>query len=209
MPDYQSNSKKRKDGEALPPKVIEQVVVSKVIVQKKGPVRKFKDLFIEADVRSVSKFVASDILVPAAKNMFLDAWKGAGERLFLGEAAVRRRNYGLGGSRIQYNTPVNRAYSDGSSTRYAPAVSPAPRSARHMQEPLILTTRAEAEIVLERMSDIIEEYEVVSIADLNELIGHPSSHVDYKWGWTRLNEVQIRQVSNGFLIDFPATEPIS
>jgi len=209
MPDYQGNSKKHQNPDSPPPKVIEQVVVSKVIVQKKGNWRKFKEMFLEADIKTVTRVVATSILLPAAKNMLLDAWKGAGENLFYGESAVRRRNYGGPTSHTTYNRPVSRAYSDVAPTRYAPQVTSHPRlSPRQTQDALILTTREEAELVLERMNDVIERYDVVSIADLNELIGHESSHTDCKWGWYRLGNVRITQIREGFLIDFPATEPI-
>ncbi len=35
-------------------------------------------------------------------------------------------------------------------------------------------------MVLERMNDIIDTYEVVSVADLHDLVGRPKSYVDEK-----------------------------
>jgi hypothetical protein len=62
--------------------------------------------------------------------------------------------------------------------------------------------------VLERMQDIIDKYEVVSVSDLYELLGLPSSYQDNKWGWNYLGDVQVRQIREGYLIDFPSAEPI-
>lgn len=134
-----------------------------------------------------------------------------GERVLFGESAIRRRNYGAGtGPRITYNNPIDRGYRSTAyaSPRHAPPVSPEPRGARHNQNNYILTTREEAEMVLERMIDIIDNYDVVSVAELNILVGEQGSHVDNKWGWIYLTDVQIRQVREGFLIDFPPAEPI-
>lgn len=209
MPDYQSNSKNRRETDARPPKVVERVVASEVIVQKKGVFRKFRDLFIEADLRTVVRYVASDVLLPAAKNMLLDAVNRGTERTLYGEAAVRRRNFGAG-PRITYNNPVSRSYG-GSPLRNAPPVSVEPRlggSGRYNRNEFILTSREEGELVLERMNDIIDTYEVVSVADLNDLVGLPTSHVDNKWGWTNLSATQIRQVREGYLVDFQPAEPI-
>ncbi len=58
------------------------------------------------------------------------------------------------------------------------------------------------------MNDIIETYEVASVADLQDLVGLPSSHVDNKWGWINLHDVQIRQIREGYVIDLPQAEPM-
>lgn len=210
MPDYTGNSKKQREAESRPPKNVERVVATEVIVQRKGVLRKFRDLFIEADLKTVVRYVASDVLLPAARNLLVDATNKGIERMVYGEAAVRRRNFGSG-PRITYNSPVSRGYG-GSPLRSAPPVSVEPRSAttgRYNRNEFILTSREEGELVLERMNDIIDTYEVVSVADLNDLIGLPTSHVDNKWGWTNLSATQIRQVREGYLVDFPPAEPIA
>ncbi len=211
MPDYQGNSKKIKETEKAPAKNIEKVVVTDVIIQKRGIGRKFKDLFIAADFKSVLHYVAYDVCVPAARNMVFDALTRGGERVLFGEAASRRRNIGAS-SRVTYNNPINRGggYRDSAyaSPRYAPPVSPEPRTSRHVRDEFIISSREEAELVLGTMIEIIEKYDVASVADLHELVGIQSSHIDHKWGWIYLTDVQIRQVREGYLIDFPQPEPI-
>lgn len=210
MPDYQGNSKKAKEVEKVPAKNVEKVVVGEVIVQKKSIGRKFKDLFIEADFKSVVRYIAADVMLPAARNMIVDASTKGVERLLYGESAIRRRNLGAG-PRVTYNNPINRGYRDSSpfhTSRHAPPVSPEPRSSRHNRDEFIISSREEAELVLERMNDIIDTYEVASVADLNDLVGLPTTHVDNKWGWVYLGDVQIRQIREGYLIDFPPAEPM-
>ncbi len=210
MPDYQGNSKKMKETEKVPVKKIERVVDNEVVVQKKSIGRKFKDLFIEADLKTVLRYVGSDVLLPAARNMIVDASSKGVERLLYGDSAIRRRNYG-GGSRVTYNNPINRGYRDGvpfQTPRNAPSISSEPRSSRYGQDNFIISSREEAAIVLERMNDIIDTYEVASVADLKDLVGIPPTHVDNKWGWIYLGDVQIRQIREGYLIDFPPAEPM-
>lgn len=213
MPDYQDNSNRAKETGATPPinptKNLERVIVTDVIVKKKGIGRKFRDLFIEADFKTVIRHVASDVLLPAARNMILDASTTGVERMLYGDRVIRRRNFGSG-PRVTYNTPPNRGGFGGSPLRHAPQTSPEPRISliRQNRNDLILTTREEAELVLEKMNDIVEAYEVASVADLNELVGLSASHVDNKWGWSNLSGVQIRQIREGYLIDFPPAEPI-
>ena len=117
---------------------------------------------------------------------------------------MRRRpiNYG---SRVQYNSPVRR------DRAYLPDQAPARplgRQVRRETNDLVLTSREEAELVLERLTDIIDKYGVASLADLYDLTGLPTSHVDNKWGWTYLNNTEIRQVRDGYLLDLPPVEEI-
>lgn len=78
----------------------------------------------------------------------------------------------------------------------------------------IFNSKKEAEVVVRYMREIIDNYDMVSVADLKELIGMPSTHmktyVDNKWGWTNLTKVKIRKIRNKNLysIKFPPAEPI-
>lgn len=211
MPDYQGNSKTtRAEPKALPEKTVEKVVVGEVVVQKKSLGRKFKDLFVAADIHSVIGYVASEVLLPAARNMIVDGASKGVERMMYGESTARRRGYGVPNqSRITYNNPINRGGYRDVSSRRAPSPTVGPRSSpRGARDDFILSSREEADLVLERMNDIIDTYEVVSVADLNDLVGMPTSHVDNKWGWVYLGDVLVRQVREGYLIDLPPAEPI-
>lgn len=207
--DYASNSRKNKEEKEKPEKKVDRVVTGEVIVQKKSIGRKFKDLFIEADFRSVIGYVIHDVLIPAARNTIVDASTKGIERMMYGESAIRRRNFGPGPRLTTYHTPVNRGLNSAIPARSAPPISVAPRTMRSTREDFILSSREEGELVLERMNDIIDNFDVVSVADLNELVGYPPSHIDNKWGWSDLSGVQIRQVREGYLIDLPPVEPIA
>lgn len=211
MPDYQGNAKKNKP-EPKPEKVIEKVVVGEVIVKKKSLGRKFKDLFIEADLRTVVRYVCSEVLLPAARNMIVDGASKGVERMMYGESAVRRSRYGPNsGPRITYNNPINRGYRDASyrdTTSRPTPPSGGPGSARQNQDTIILSSREEAELVLERLNDIIDTYEVVSVADLNDLVGLPTTYINNNWGWIFLGDVQIQQIREGYLLNMPPAEPI-
>jgi hypothetical protein len=212
LTDYGGNSKKAKNAEPRPPKVVEKVVTGPVVVAKKPLGRKIKDLFIEADFRSVVRYVAMDVLIPAARNMIYEGASKGVERMMFGENSQRLRSYGYGGApRITYNTPVNRMYPDARDviSRSAPPVNHDPRTGRQLPTDFILSSKEEAEMVLERMNDIIDQYQVASAADLKELMGIPHTPIDRKWGWVYLGNTTVIQTSGGFLIDLPPAEPIS
>lgn len=202
--DYQSNSKKSKTelSQPQPDKNIEKVISGEVVVHKKSLGRKFRDIFIGADFGSVVRYVGSDVLIPALRNLIVDASTKGIERMMYGDNAIRRRNHG---PRITYNSPINRG---GGGYRESSPTRPSQRSRRQSREDFILSSREEADMVLERMNDIIDQFEVVSVADLNELVGFPASHIDNKWGWTHLGGATVRQIREGYLIDLPGAEPI-
>jgi hypothetical protein len=203
--DYAGNAKKNKvEKPDKPEKAVERVISGPVVVKKKSIGEKVKDLFIEADFKNVARYVVYEVLLPAARNTIVDASTKGIERMMYGESAIRRKSYGIG-PRITYNSPINRGYREGIPRTTPP---PPPRASHHAREEFILSSREEAELVLERMTDIIDNYETVSVADLNDLVGFPTSHIDNKWGWQDLTDVQVRQIRDGYLIDLPQPEPL-
>lgn len=77
------------------------------------------------------------------------------------------------------------------------------RSARHAEpdrNEIIFDTRSDANDVIDRMSDLIDQYGQVSLADLNALIGASSNFIDDNWGWTDMGSFNVRQVRDGFML---------
>jgi hypothetical protein len=211
--DYQGNSKKSREDKEAPKKEIEKVpLTSEVVVKKKSIGSKFREVFVEADFKSVTNYIIYDVLIPAARNTIVDVATKGVERLMYGESAIRRRNYGSGQrfTYQSYQTPIDRGYRDAPGPprgRMPPSRDLRPQ--RHSQDSIILSTREDAALVLERMNDILDQnFPAVTVADLNELVGLPSNYIDNQWGWSYLRDVQIRQVREGWVLDLPAAEPI-
>lgn len=201
--DYQANSNKSKNQEGENPKKIEKVISGDAISRKKPLGRKMKDLFIGADVKSVMAYVATDVLLPAARNMIVDASTKGIERMMYGDRAIQRRNGGFT-SRVSYNSPVNRGF-----VQHRHISQQQDRATRRQtREDVILSSKEEADLVLERMQDVISDYEVVSLADLYDLIGFQTHHTDNKWGWSDLRGSQVQQIREGYLLDLPPIQPI-
>lgn len=211
--DYRGNPNKGQ-GETPPEKKIEKVVSGEVIRKKKPTVRKLKELFFAVDIYTATKYVAADVILPQLRNLLLDMISKGSERMIYGENTAGRRRMPEYRSYVQYNTPLQshpaltRAYSATNLPDQPRHIAPTPRPTDVDNTQLVLADRREAELVVERLMDIIDKYDTASIGDLNDLVGLPTSHIDQKWGWRRLNQVEVRQVSNGYLIDLPAAEPI-
>lgn len=212
MEDYAGNSKKdKKKTKEIAKDPIEKVVVGEVVQKHKGIGRKFKEVFFGGDSRHAAEFVASDVILPALRNLVVDMVTKGAERLIYGESSRGRSG---GGPSYNYSG----RYSVGAPGSRAPWV-PDPRGPvgpqinrgrqnRHDIRDIILATRQEADLVVERLIDILEKYDVVSVSDLYELLGLETSFVDQKWGWTNLTGVQVRQIRQGYLLELPLLEEI-
>lgn len=206
--DYQGNAKKDQDKKEVPEKNIDKVVTSEVIQKPKGLGRKFKEVFFGGDAKHAATFVASDVLLPALRNLIVDMVTKGAERLIFGDSSSRRRSGRTDyGARYQYQGGTGYSYRPDPRDRL-PLGRPGPRQNRHEMNDIVIGTKEEAELVVERLTDILSQYEVASLADLYELLGLTPSHVDNKWGWTYLGSVQIRQIRQGYLLELPPLEEI-
>ncbi len=209
--DYQSNSHKSKEQKTdVPDKKVEKVTTGVVVEKKPTLGQKFKKIFFGGEFRGASRYIGADVLLPAFRNLLVDATTKGVERVVYGESMQTRRRPLDYGSRVQYNNPlsVQRDRARLPEQGRLPDQPSRSRQSRRDLNDFVLASREDAALVLERLTDILEKYEVASVADLYDLTGLPSSHVDNKWGWTYLNNAEIRQVRNGYLLDLPPTEEI-
>lgn len=211
--EFPSNSNKKDDQKKVPEKKIEKVVTGQVITKRKSTGSKFKSVFFGGEFKGAFRYILADVLLPAARNLLVDATTKGIETIVYGESkrnGVRRTpEYS---NRIQYNRPVNRGVDPYERDRpFMPGQRtnrPIRSETRQQSCDIILSTREEAELVLERLIDIVDMYEVVSLADLYDLVGLPSNHTDNKWGWTFLNNGLVTQVREGYLLQLPPMEAI-
>jgi hypothetical protein len=207
MAEFPSNSKGPQTPKpATPEKVVEQVVTGEVSSRKKPLGRRLRDIFIGGDIKSVVEYVFSEVLVPQAKDMISEGISSGFEKLIYGESRPGRRY----GSRSPGPGPTNY-------TRYGtPGNNPIGRRAVEDRRPtatvrtqefddIILATRPEAEVVIDKMYDLLGTYDSVTVADLYSLIGWSSSYTDQKWGWTELRGADVRRHRDGWALNLPKT----
>ena len=68
---------------------------------------------------------------------------------------------------------------------------------------IVLTDRREASNIIDKLQDIIDQYEVATVADLYSLVGLPSKYVDNDWGWSDIGSPRTVRVDGGFQIVLP------
>lgn len=207
--DFPSNANKGKDPK--PPekeeRVIEKVVTGEVIHKKKTFSSKFRDVFLGAELKSATQYITSDVLLPALRNMIVEATSRGIERLIYGDRAPQRSSMQFGQTRVSYNN-ISNARSGPQQRIYIPGQAQEVHPRRADIAEFVLERKEDAETVVESLSNIVGAFDVVAVSDLYQLVGIPHTYVDNHWGWSSLAHVHIRQTRQGWVIDMPPIEPI-
>lgn len=215
MEEFPSNSikpnKPAKDAKKEPKKV-DKVVTGQVVTRKKPLGKRFAETFVQGDAKGVAGYVVFDVLIPAAKDMVVDAGQEALQRMIYGESSTHRRRASHRAGefgRIDYSG-ISRGVSK-TIRREDPRSTAVPnRRARatHNFDQHVLETRVEAEEVIDRLFDLVSQYEVATVRDLYDLLGETPNFTDEKWGWYDLRGAGVSRVRGGYLLDLPRPEPI-
>lgn len=192
--DYKPNSHKSKEES----KKVEKVVTG-TAKTKKNDLRKLSDVFISEDAANVKSYIFMDVLVPAIKKAISDIITNGIDMILYGESGRTKRSSNA--SRVSY-----REYYDRKDESYTPA------SRTHSGygfKDVVLETRKDAEAVLTRLEEIVDEYGMVSVADLYELAGIEGHYTDNNYGWTNVRNVDIIRVyGGGYMLKMPKAIPI-
>ena len=196
---YKPNSHAYKNGQVSAPaeKKVEKVVSGKVKT-KKNEVRKITDIFIAEDVSNIKNYVFMDVLVPAFKKAVSDIVKDSIDMLFYGE--TRRSSNGSGARRSGSYV----SYSSISDPRDSGSYRSRERAVRGFDyDDILFESRGQADLVLEHMNNIIDEYGEVSVADLYDLCDLTAPYTANNYGWRRLGNAEIQRVRDGYIIRLP------
>ena len=207
IPDYKPNTKKfreeQNEKQSTDKKKVEKVISGTAKVKKKSELRKFADNFISEDVENVKDYLVKDVVVPNIIDLIEDIVVGGIRTLLRGDSGRRdtrsSRSYGSP-SYVNYTR-----YSDRRDDRSRD--NPSRRS--YGYEDVIVNSRADAEAVIEQMDGIIETYEMVSVADLYDLVGMTSNYTDNNYGWKNIRNAEpVRLRDGGWMIKMPKPIPL-
>lgn len=200
MEDYKPNSHKYKAEQAAKAseeKKVEKVVKGTVKTKKKGEISKFKELVISEDASNVKSYILMDVLIPAFKKAVSDIVTNGIDMILYGETGHSKRN-------SRTSTVSYRDYYDRKDDRRYDR----PRSIGYTYDDIILESRGEAEEVLDSLCDLIETYQIASVADLYDLVGETPEYTDNKYGWTNLRNADVERVRDGYRLKLPKAKPI-
>ena len=213
MDNYPSNSKKAPVEDKPEPTKIEQVELSGGVSRRKTPLgRRLAETFIGGDARTVGGYVVLEVLVPAARDMIADAFTQGIERMIYGEVKSTSRRSGLrpSGSRgyVSYNQMSQNGRSRSGLDEFSRREPSIRARANHDFNDIVIENRVDAEEVIRRLYDILETYEVATVADLYELVGITPNYTDQKWGWTELPGTGVTRIREGYLLEIPRPQPV-
>lgn len=179
-------------------KVTPVVSKSSVVSTKKSLSQKFADTFIKEDVDDVKSWLLMDVVIPGVKNTILDM---LGMMFFGGDGGYNRRRgrNGYDRERVSYNSYYKSSY-DGRTNR-PNRDRERPMDTKVDYRNIILQRRDDAEKVVQEMWRRIDDYGQVSIAEMLDLMEISGKYTDNNWGWTNKNDIGLRRMSDGYLID--------
>jgi hypothetical protein len=171
----------------------EKVVHGKVKT-KTNNARKLTDIFISEDVSNVKNYIIMDVIVPSIKKAVYDLIVGTLDMSLYGGRGGGKRPTADKISYRDYSNASRRDERSYGSTRTASGYS---------YDDIVVETRGEAESVLARMDEIMEEYEQVRVADLYDLVGISGDYTDNKYGWTNIRNARVVRTRDGYKIEMP------
>ena len=197
MDEYKPNSHRSKEQaeqeQKLPEKRTEKIVTGAVTRRKQSGLSKAGSIFMSGDMESVKSYILMDVLIPTIKRAISDIVCN-GINMLLGEPG--RAKNSPQGAKVSY-----RSYYDQQSDRrdYARPRAQSPYS----YDDIVFSSRGDAEEVLSRMEELLERFEVVSVADLFDMAGVSCNYTDNKYGWTNLQDARVERVYDGYVIHLP------
>lgn len=199
MEEYKPNSHRSK--EKTEEKKVAKVITGTAKTKKKSETRKFADIFISEDITNVKSYVLMDVLVPAIKKAIDDIVSDGIHMILYGGHGGRDRNRGSA-AKISYNRMYDsRDHRDDRVVRAGSAFD---------YDNIIFENRGDAEAVLSAMEDVIDQYGVVSVADLYDLADvSTNNYAANKYGWTDVHSAQAVRVRDGWMLKLPRALPLN
>ena len=197
--EYKSNShrsreKKEETHDPIPERRAEKVVSGTARRSKKSGLSKAADTILPGSVDNLKEYIVMDVLVPSIKRAISDIVCN-GINMLLGEPG-RSKSSDVPVAKASYR----KYYRDDDRPSYS-----RPRTqASYSYDDIIFETRGDAEEVLYRMEELLDRFQVVSVADLFDMAGISCNYTDNKYGWTDLRDAYVQRAgSDGYMIKLP------
>lgn len=192
MEEYKSNSHKSK--EVAKQHAIEKVVSGKVRVkkQRKGNLEKAAEIFTGQDLNSVKEHLIKDVLFPNIQKLLYDTITNGADTIIYGGKGKNKRSDGT-------RVPYWRSYDSGSGSNNEKSTY----SGRGIYnfENLLFEKKQDAEAVLDSMQEIIDQFGVVSVADLYDLADVTIDNTTASnYGWKSIASAKSVATPDGWIL---------
>lgn len=215
MDEFPNNSSRAQNEEPLDDRNIEKIISGEATVRKPSKFKRFRQSFIAGDASSVGEYVLWNLLIPSAQDALSYVATTFIEMMIHGDRRTRfgptstpaqglgstsRINYGgissHGQNRLVLGPSQNSPISEPMHTRFNP-------------NEIVVPTRPEAEDIINKMIEVLEKYNAVTVSDLYRMVGVSPDYTDQKWGWTNLDAADVKRVSDGVLLVLPRPQDLN
>lgn len=174
---------------------IAAVAKAKVVTKKKN---KLLSSFISDDAVSIKDYIIDEFLIPLVQKTICDIFEEIPKTIFYGKSGRRRSSNSDRVSYTKYSSrrDRDRDYRDRDRDSYR-------RTDIFDSTDIIFDSRGEAEKVLAVMDEIMQEYEIVRVADLYDLAGVSCDFPANDYGWTNIRNARVVHVRDGWVIEMP------
>lgn len=195
MTNYANNSiKNRGEKQEGPKKEVKKIVKGAAKTKKKSEMSKIATNMISEEAKSIKEYAIYEVVIPVIKDTITQLVKGSIDMIFYGE--VRNTGGSRGGrtgnaSKVSYRD----YYDDGKKGR---DVRDSRTSTRYSYDDILFDSSQDANDVLVRMDEIVEQYGVVTVADLFDLAGITGNgYTDQNYGWTSTRSAEVLRNRDG------------
>ena len=210
MEDIRSNSNRYKESLKQEPvtdtRLKPIVTAGRARTKKKSGISKLTGTIISEDAQNVKSYILMDVLVPSFKKAISDIVTNGIDIILYGETGHTKKGNASRVSYRQYYDNSNDRFSRGSSrqdTRERVATRNG-RGAVSLFDDVVVDSRGEAEDILSRMSEYLEVYPSISVADLYDLANITTfPHTYNNYGWKSVVDAKAVRSSDGWLIKMP------
>lgn len=202
MAEYQPNSHKSKAeaAQTAEEKKVKKVVSGKVKT-KKNDGRKLLGMFISEDAGDVKSYVVMDVLIPAIKKAISDIVTDGIDMILYGG---KGRKLSCSSSKVSYRS----YYDDRDRSRRDRDRDDYRARGRFDYDDIIFESRGEAELVRERMVEVIDQYGFVTVADMYDMVDLTAPYTAAKYGWTNIRTAEVIRGRDGYMLKLPKAMPV-
>jgi len=199
--EFPNNSRKAREQQKDETPRVSKVIHGSVIKKKTSFGHSILQAFTGDETKSVVDYVIWDVLIPAAKNTISEMVSTGIEMMLFGEAKGSRSR-DKNKSYVSYGS-----YFKKDSDRQPERHERVSRNKYNFDE-FILSTRGDAQEVLDGLLNQIDDYDVATVADLFDMIDVPGEFTDRKYGWDNLSRATVVRVRDGYILDLPKPQPL-
>lgn len=183
-----------------PPKKKVEQVVSGAVQVKRPAGRRILDYVFAESPKEIGAKIGRDIVVPRIKAGVEEALGSFLHGMLWGGGAAGKMPTGVISGQIM--RPGGATQYHNITTLGAQAPNPSLKPVGTYQD-LRLPSQQFAEILLANLYDLLNQYRLVSVADLYEAAGITPGTSDGNYGWTSLDGARISKERDGYRLELP------